>query len=268
MNKTATLLSIYKSDKIENTKKAIESLLTQTYTNLDIYIICDGILTQELNEYLDSLKVRKIVRRDENKGLAYSLNELIDVILRDSEVGYLARMDADDICASKRIEEQVAFLERNQLVDIVGTDVEEIDENDVVIDYKKMFSHDISIKKNIIKRCPFNHPTVMFRRKVFEDGNRYSSELKNTQDYFFWIELASKNYVFANINKPLLKFRIDNNFFKRRGLAKANNDFKAKLFAMKSLHAHSLNNYFYAFAIYFLRIMPSSFSKLAYKYLR
>lgn len=47
------------------------------------------------------------------------------------------------------------------------------------------------IKKNVIKKCPFNHPSVMFRNLIFEEGFRYKDSLKNTQDYYLWVDLLA-----------------------------------------------------------------------------
>ncbi|MCV5855842.1 glycosyl transferase 2 family protein, partial [Escherichia coli] len=83
-----------------------------------------------------------------------------------------------------------------------------------------------SLVNNIVKRCPFNHPSVMFRIDVFEEHNlKYKDELQNTQDYYFWVDAIKSGLKLANINEPLLKFRIDDKFHSRRGVKKAKNDF-------------------------------------------
>ncbi|MFC0146290.1 glycosyltransferase [Pectobacterium cacticida] len=61
---------------------------------------------------LDKSKVI-LFQRDDNRGLAYSLNELIQLALNDKEIEYLARMDADDIAIDKRLQLQVDFMQSN-----------------------------------------------------------------------------------------------------------------------------------------------------------
>ncbi|WP_079254041.1 glycosyltransferase [Endozoicomonas arenosclerae] len=264
-------MSIYKNDSAFALKKAIESLINQSFSKLILFIEVDGNVGDEIRSTLDTYSNNNHVEinyNSANKGLAFRLNQVVDKVVVFESVEYIARMDADDICHPDRFKKQVEFLSKNPEVDIVGSSVFEIDEKDMIQTYKAMPTSDSVLKKRLIKQCPFNHPTVMFRRRVFDDGNRYSSDLKNTQDYYLWIDLASKGYKFANIDEPLLAFRIDPEFHSRRGKKKAKNDYMAKVYAMEKLDKKNLKNWSYTFAIYGLRMSPSSISKLAYKYLR
>ena len=105
----------------------------------------------------------------------------------------------------------------------------------------------------------------VIRYNVFNDGHRYNGDLLNTQDYFFWITLASKGYIFRNLKDRLLKFRRVNNFYKRRGLSKSLNEFKARVYAITKLKQFSPYNFFYACGVLSLRLMPGKIVKLAYK---
>ncbi|MDV5059493.1 glycosyl transferase, partial [Vibrio diabolicus] len=120
----------------------------------------------------------------------------------------------------------------------------------------------------IIKRCPFNHPSVMFRMSVFEDGFRYKSELMNTQDYYLWVDLLAAGKNFANINEPLLMFRINESFHSRRGFKKAMNDLNSRIYAFKKLDVLNLSNIIHTISLFLLRIAPTSIKKWAYKTLR
>jgi hypothetical protein len=209
-----------------------------------------------------------IDNRRSNEGLAYSLNEGIEYILNHLDVQYIARMDADDISLPSRIEEQVSLLDNNDGVDVVGTDIIEFNEISGSEFYKAMDTYHEKMLNRIIKRSPFNHPTVVFRKCVFESGLRYKASLKNTQDYYLWIDLLAAGYKFYNINKPLLRFRIDENFHKRRGVSKALNDVRSRIYAFKNLNNVSLSNILYVFALFFLRLSPEFLKKVIYKYAR
>ena len=71
-NNLAVIMSLYKNDRLEFVKLAVESILGQTYTNFDFYIQYDGPIRSEVDGYLSALtdKRLKIQRRAENKGLA------------------------------------------------------------------------------------------------------------------------------------------------------------------------------------------------------
>ena len=72
------------------------------------------------------------------------------------------------------------------------------------------------LRKFALMRSPLVHPSVMFRRSVFEDGLRYDKNLKVMQDYDLWTRLILDGYELANIPEYLLWFRMSEDFFKRR----------------------------------------------------
>ncbi len=131
MTKIAVIMSVYKNDTLTNVKKALESLYIQEIDN-DIYIQQDGELKESVASYLDeqkqNAKIAYIGRRAKNRGLAYSLNELLGVVLQKG-YKYIARMDADDICTPYRFKKQYDFMQRNEQVDVVGGCIEEFMED-------------------------------------------------------------------------------------------------------------------------------------------
>lgn len=273
-NAVAVIMSVYKNDKYEYVKLAVNSIIQQSYDNLYFIVISDGEVDISVSSFLHELSLNKtsfiyLNERKENKGLAYSLNECIDYVINNLDVKYIARMDADDICFLDRIHTQVDFLENNLLVDVVGTDLIEISNEGVELFHKKMKYYHNDILSNLIKKCPFNHPTVMFRISVFMDSNiRYNSKLMNTQDYYLWVDLLAEGCIFANISKPLLYFRIDDSFHSRRGWNKAINDLHSRLYAFKRLNVLSFSNVLHVVFLFLLRLAPSSIKTFAYKYLR
>ena len=75
----AVIMSLYRGDRLDYVKLAVESLLNQTYKAFDLYIKTDGIVAVDVEAYLRSLSDERvnISARSVNKGLAYSLNELL-----------------------------------------------------------------------------------------------------------------------------------------------------------------------------------------------
>jgi glycosyltransferase involved in cell wall biosynthesis len=271
MGKVAIAMSIYKADKFLFIKECIESLKCQTYKNLTVFIMVDGQVNNEVENYLKALNEDvffDITFNSTNLGLAKRLNQIIDKVLAIGSYTYIARMDADDVCEPLRIEKQVNFLGINPEISVVGTDLIEIDFDGVHLFYKSMAKTNEILVKNIIKKCPFNHPTVMFRNTIFNKNYRYKASLKNTQDYYLWVDLVKAGYLFANINEPLLKFRIDENFHKRRGLEKAMNDLKARIYSFKTLKNYSVGNLLHVILLFILRVSPPTIKKIAYKRFR
>lgn len=270
-HKVATIMCVYSGDGVEHIEESINSILVQSYQSHDLYLLINGEVSRDVLKLVLHYENNNnffTVFSNVNMGLARAMNYLLDNYVVGKGYLYIARMDADDICSIDRLEKQVDFLSNHPEVAIVGSDCIEIDDSGIEIGYKKMEKTDLALKKNIIKRCPFNHPSVMLRADVFESGCRYDPNLNNTQDYYLWIDLISKGYVFSNINEALLKFRITDSFYKKRGRRKAINDLNGRIYGMRKLKIVTVKNVVFTLAIFLLRLSPVFVSKLAYKFLR
>ncbi len=103
-------MSVYAKEHADYLKQSIESILSQTVLSDDIVIVCDGALTRELDDVLDSFadKIR-LIRLPENQGLGKALNAGLSECRHD----LVARMDSDDIKSSSSCSLQIQiFLSR------------------------------------------------------------------------------------------------------------------------------------------------------------
>ena len=267
---TVVGMAVYMEDRLEWVEQAVNSVLQQTYQNFVYMIVIDGEINQDIYTYLCDVCRQNtqmiLVLNRSNSGLSSCMNFIVDWALSEHlETKYFFRMDADDISEKNRFALQVGFLENHPNISILGCALKEINEHGLIVGKRKLPMKHGDIVKFLPKRCSINHPTVAIRFNVFKDGFRYNDALLNTQDYFLWIELAAAGYQFANLGEKLLQFRRVNDFYKRRGLAKSFNEFKARFYAMKELKRYTVGNIVYAFAVLLLRLMPSKVVKLAYK---
>jgi glycosyltransferase involved in cell wall biosynthesis len=268
-NFLAVIMSIYKNDRYEFLKTAIESIQNQSYRSFDFYVICDGSINKECEKYLDSLNDKRIIikKRQLNKGLAYSLNELLHIVL-DKDYEYIARMDADDISLKKRFELQIKFLKANQAIDCLGTSAIEINEDEEVFFEKKMPATDFECKKMFIKRDCLIHPTVMFRRSYFEKAGLYPLDTYFGEDTMMWAKGFLNQCKFSNLNDNLLYFRLDENFFqRRRGLKHAMSILTLRRKVNKMLGFGFKANVF-AYLYFLAKLMPKPVLYLIYKIAR
>ncbi|MGG2140284.1 glycosyltransferase family 2 protein [Symbiopectobacterium sp. RP] len=192
-------------------KEAVESIIQQSYTNIEIIIINDGSVdgTSEILNKLNDSRI-KIYERY-NKGLVYTLNELVQC----AKGKYIARMDADDISMPNRLEEQVKYLECG--FDIVGSNLVKIDNNNQTIGYSKYPLTQDEIMSYIPFNSPFSHPTVMAKRWVYE--LKYKDEYFMAEDYALWLEAIFFNGAkVLNIEAPLLNYRIHKNSVSRKNM--------------------------------------------------
>ena len=101
----SVLLSVYNDD--ENIKKSIDSILSQSYKNIELLVIDDGS-TDQTYEILNDIKDSrlKIFRNKDNLGLTKCLN----ILIKKSQGQILARQDSDDISLPTRLEVQYNLL--------------------------------------------------------------------------------------------------------------------------------------------------------------
>lgn len=206
-------MSIY-SEPISWIEKSIRSILNQSFKNIEFVIIIDNPNNLELIGYVESLKKQDnrvvVIRNDSNIGLGNSLNKGI----QEASGDYIARMDADDISMSNRIEEEVKFLEKNKL-DLVATNIMDMDMSGELTGKGTNYpATNNKIKKYLKYGSCLPHPTWLGRRSLFLE-NPYSP-LRACQDYELVARLAQRGYKLGVISEPLLYYRLNNNSISSR----------------------------------------------------
>lgn len=272
MCKVAVIMSVYRSDSLEYLKDAVNSMLAQTFNELTLFIYRDGALPIEMDEYLSCVTSKcenvMLLISEENTGLANALNKLVDILVLDGSFSYVARMDSDDISRPERIAKQVDYFEKNHDIDVCGTSCHEFGSS-FSLDEKHLPETHEELLNFSIARCPFIHPSVMFRATVFTDGNRYPTDTAFTEDMALWFNLLNKGYRFGNINEVLLDYRFDENTIDRRkGIDKALSEVRIRTLNMFMLKQFSFKNMLLIYSRVVFHLMPSSLVKLAYKRLR
>jgi glycosyltransferase involved in cell wall biosynthesis len=182
-------------------REAVNSIINQTYDNFE-FIIIDDASTDDTNAVLDSFNDAriKIIKNESNLGLTRSLNKGLQL----AQGKYIARMDADDISDRKRFERQVKFLEENTHIDLCGTWKSLVNDPQRISEYP--VTHD-EIKLALLSHNPFAHPSVMWRKDVFDKlGLSYNEEYVTSQDYELWNRAVYRIQT-ANIPENLLFYR-------------------------------------------------------------
>jgi glycosyltransferase involved in cell wall biosynthesis len=203
----SVILPVYNAERF--LRMAIESILNQSYRNIELIIVNDCSKDESLNianEY-GKHDSRVIVKSNfVNLKLAKTLNRAISL----SNGKYLARMDADDISAPTRIEKQVRAMEENQNIAVVGCDIAIIDENDRAIGFRKYLEFDKEIKKKLFFFSPFCHPAIMIRRKAIDSAGVYDHLYNPAEDYELYFRLGAVGN-FMNLKEVLFTYRIVEN---------------------------------------------------------
>lgn len=201
----SVLMSVY-NESPQHLKEAIESILGQNFIDFEFIIVIDNPDNLEvkniIKEYQKNDNRIKTIENEKNLGLAKSLN----VAFRFASGELIARMDADDISLENRFEEQVDFLKKNSHISLVGSWVHKIDERGNIFGIMKFPSSHQILQKLLKYKMPIMHPSWMFRRSLFDNLNGYRN-IPCAEDYDFLLRASENNFLFSNIDKPLLKYR-------------------------------------------------------------
>ena len=173
---------------------AVQSCINQTYSNWELLLMCDGSTDDSTSIAYEMATMDsriRVIDDGENKGLIYRLNQSVN--LANGE--FYARMDADDIMYITRIEEQSVFLENHPEIDVVGTSIMTIDDENNVIGS--------GLYEGIV--TSFVHPSVMGRTIWFKK-NPYAEWPLRAEDKELWVRTSATSKFYA-IGKPLLFYR-------------------------------------------------------------
>ncbi len=184
-------------------EQAIASVLAQSFEDFELLIVNDGSTdrTQEIIDAFRDSRIRRITRSS-NLRLIATLNEGLGL----ARGRYVARMDADDLCAPRRLELQYRYLEAHPEIGVLGSAVRVIDEHGRPGPvYRFPRGHDL-IDWAMPLVCPMAHPSVMMRRDAVLAAGGYAAWALHAEDYDLW-ERMSRLTRFANLPEPLLDLR-------------------------------------------------------------
>lgn len=200
MPKVSALMPVYNTN-LTYLKETIESVLNQTFKDFEFLILNDSPQNLELEnfilEYAKKDKRIKYFKNPRNLGISPSRNKLIDL----AQGEFLAVIDHDDISVKERFEKEVAFLEANEEVGVVGGGLEFM--KDKRVEFLPSKSADIKIRLMFL--CAVMHPAAMIRKSIL--GNiRYNALYSPCEDYKLWCDLIDKTE-FANLDEVMIQYR-------------------------------------------------------------
>lgn len=203
MRDVTVLMPVYNAEKY--LREAIESVLTQTYSDFEFLIINDGSTdsSKSVIESFNDPRIRLINR--ENGGVSAALN----TGLAEAQGRYIVRFDADDICFPDRIELQYQFMCANPDYILAGSDADYVNKDgEYIFTFTNMGHSDEEIRQQYINGCPFIHSTVIYKKSEVLGLGGYETKAHTFEDYFLWVKLLKKGKV-CNFDKPLVKVRFN-----------------------------------------------------------
>jgi len=186
--------------------EAVDSVLTQTWTDFELLVIDDGSTDGSLEKITARTDARiRVERMPRNQGVVTALNRGLQL----ARGAYIARMDADDIALPGRLAQQLAYMESHPEVGVLGTDFESFGgpSSESWVHY---FDPE-SIRIALLFENPICHPTVMLRRSTLSAlGQGYPVDAPHAEEYALWIRIAASMRL-ANLPDRLLRYRVHGN---------------------------------------------------------
>lgn len=200
----SVIIPTYNSDKFIT--KAINSILNQTYSNLEIIIVDDGS-TDNTKDEIYNLKDNRIKYFYKSNGGESSARNFG---LAQATGEFIAFLDADDLYHKEKIKRQVSILNSNPNIDIVYNDVILIDEENNKIGELKS-EEIIEDSSNFLAQILFRQvipasASIMLRRNCFKGNIIFPETYNYAEDYYFIIQLADK-YNFYYLQESLYFYR-------------------------------------------------------------
>lgn len=279
----SVLMSVYKKEKPEYLREALESVINQTLPPDEIVLVEDGPLTAELDKVVDDIEALlrqkaemtqhgqsykerlpqlKVVKLEQNQQLGRALAEGLKHCTNE----LVARMDTDDIAVSDRFEVQHRYMAEHPEIAVSGGLMEEFDPADE--SYRKVKNMPTS-KENIKSysryRNPVNHMTVMFRKTKVEAAGGYR-HFPFLEDYDLWTRMQAKGCEFANIDKVFVRARTERDIYKRRGGRKYCRQYLELRKQQRQLGLLNIKEYAVAIVLTIgMTLQPSWLRKLVYQ---
>ncbi|MBD3842507.1 MAG: glycosyltransferase, partial [Campylobacterales bacterium] len=235
----------------------------------EIVLVQDGKLTDDLYTVIGKWKsklgnILKIIPLEQNVGLGDALNGGI----KHCSYELVARMDTDDIALPDRFEKQLKAFEEKD-IDVCSGWISEFDKDEEeILSYRKLPELHHEIINFARKRCPINHPAVMYKKAVVEKAGGYQ-KMMWFEDYYLWGRMIVNGAKFYNLQEVLVNMRAGYAQLERRsGFEYAMSEFNLQKEFLKIGFINSFE-FIRNVAIRFSsRVMPKILVKIIYKLLR
>lgn len=180
----------------------IQSVIDQTYQNIELIIIDDGSSDDsvtKIEEMLSLCKERftKFEFRDRpNKGLSSTLNEAIDWC----QGKYFSAIASDDLLLKDKVNIQVMLMEKNNEISALFGSVDYINENNEIKINNELKEDEYNFDRIILNDCSIYAPTQMMVLQLLKEIGGYDPSIK-VEDWYMWLKMAEKGKVYCISNK-------------------------------------------------------------------
>ena len=199
MDLISVIIPYYKKKKY--IISSINSVLNQTYKNLEIIIIYDDLNKEDLN-LLKKIKKKdkriKIYINKKNLGAGRSRNKGIKL----SKGVFVAFLDSDDLWKKNKLKKQIFFMKKNG-INASHTSYTIINSNNKIVGSRN--AKDMSYKL-LLKSCDIGLSTVVLKKEIITSKIKFAN-IKTKEDYVLWLKITFNNNKIFALKNNLTKWR-------------------------------------------------------------
>ncbi len=211
----SVVIPVYNSeDTIETT---LQSVIDQTYNNLEILLIDDGS-TDTSKKIIDDFiathpKYKIVFFSQENRGASAARN----IGLKNAVGDYIALLDSDDVWHKDKITVQLQEFDHNKDIDLLATNRNE-EKYDFFFGYKFEKVTKISSKLLLLKNFLLT-PTVLFKRSIINKIGYFDEQMSHAEDLNYFLRISA-NFNCYLYNESLVTTGFGKPAFGHSGLSK------------------------------------------------
>ena len=184
--------------KKDTISASINSVLDQSYKNLEIIIVYDDECKNDLELIKDVQKKDKrisIILNNKQMGAGESRNIGVD----NCKGKFIAFLDADDLWKQDKLIKQINFMKLNNY-EVTHTSYSIINKKKEVISNRK--ARNFLELKDLLKSCDIGTSTVVIKKNLIKDDIKFAS-LTTKEDFVLWLKLLKKNIKIYGLNETL-----------------------------------------------------------------
>jgi len=163
-------------------KHTIESVLNQTYPNIE-YIIIDGASNDETIDILNSYSSKFKWISEPDNGQANAINKGFAL----SKGDICSYLNSDDVLFPSAVEKAVKYFDKHPECDMLYGKAQHIDENGEFI---SMYNTDEYSFKRLMKDCCICQPSAFWRKRMAQTVGLFNDKFHCSLDYEYWLRIA------------------------------------------------------------------------------
>jgi glycosyltransferase involved in cell wall biosynthesis len=201
-----SVIMTYFNEPANLLKRSVSSILNQTFQDFEFIVIAGNPGNTSGNEYMKEVSAgnSKIIFQVAEKKLLMTV--CLNRAIRLATGQYIALQESDDESLPVRLEKELAVIESDENVDVVGTAIAYINDADKKLIVTRFYPE--NPRKAFNQYTAIAHPTFLLKRELFDKYGYYdeSEEVRHSPDHDLWCRWLIQGARMHNIPEVLFNY--------------------------------------------------------------